>query len=498
MRRLTFLALAAALSLSGQPVFDQSRVDQLVTEALSAWRVPGVAVAIVRNGEVVYLKGHGVRQLGQPEPVTPDSLFQIASTTKAFTTAALALLVEEGKLNWDDPVRKHLEYFRLADPLANENLTIRDLVTHRTGMPRHDSFWYKTSLSREEVIRRLGEAKASKQFREEYQYQNIQFLAAGELIGKVTGSTWDDFVRRRLFEPLGMKGTTTRYAEAMARTDRAMPHRRLADNDNASIDWVNFDNVGGAGCINSSARDLAQWVRLHLGGGEVDGRRIVATKHLAETYAPHMVIRPEARARELAPASTQRTYAMGWFIDHYRGQTLLTHSGALDGFRAMVTLAPEHKLGIVVLANLGPTTLPQALSNTLVDHLTGLSPRAWNTELLAVLKRHAEEDAVKKKARTAKRAVRSRPTLLLDRYAGSYRAPGYGLLRVTESGGTLAAECLTLRTSLEHYQYDTFSVPEGSPRQPHPFGGEELVFHLDADGQVARVEFLNTEFRRVP
>lgn len=492
-RRGLLLGLAGALCLAAQ---DEARLDQTVRAALDAWRVPGVAVAIVRDDKVIYLKGHGVRRLGEPVPVTPDSLFQIASTTKAFTTASLAMLVEDGKIGWDDAVRRHLEYFRLSDPLANENVTIRDLVSHRTGMPRHDAFWYKTSLEREEVIRRLGEARPAKQFRQEYQYQNIQFLAAGELIGKVTGRGWDDFVRARLFEPLGMKNTTTRFAEATARADRAWPHRRLPDASNAAIDWINFENVGGAGCINSSARDLAQWVRLHLGEGQVDGRRLIAQRHLAETYTPHTVIRPDARARELAPASTQRTYAMGWFIDHYRGQTLLTHGGALDGFRALMTLAPEHKLGIVVLANLGPTALPQALTNALVDQLLGLGARDWNTELLAVVARHDEEDAAKKKARAAKRVLTSKPSLELARYAGTFRAGGYGTLTVHHSSGKLSIECLTLQAPLEHYQYDAFVGRAGSPANPHPFGDEELAFHLDADGEVASVQFLNTEFRR--
>ena len=473
-------------------------MDRMVREALAAWRVPGVAVAIVRGDQVVYLKGHGVRKLGEPDPVTPDSLFQIASTSKAFTTTALAMLVEEGKISWDDPVRQHLEHFRLADPLANENVTVRDLVTHRTGMPRHDSLWYKTGLSREEVIRRLGEAKANKQFRQEYQYHNIQFLAAGELAGKVSGGTWDDFVRARIFAPLGMKNTTTRFAEATARADRAWPHRRLPDATNAAIEWVNFENVGGAGCINSSARDLAQWIRLHLGGGVFEGQRLIATKNLEETYAPQMVIRPDARGRQLLPAHTQRSYAMGWWIDHYRGQYLLTHSGSLDGFRAMVTLAPEHKLGIVVLANLGPTLLPAALSNALLDHLTGLPPRDWNAELLGVVKRHDEEDAAKKTARLTKRNAASTPTLKLASYAGSFRAPGYGVLRVNLADGALMIESLTHRAALQHYQYDTFSVASGSPTHPHPLGDEELTFRIDADGAVASVQFLNTEFRRTP
>jgi CubicO group peptidase (beta-lactamase class C family) len=496
MKRLIWLAICVAPLCALD--LRESELDRLSRAALEAWRVPGIAVAVVQGDRVVYLKGHGVRKLGAPEPVTPDSLFEIASTTKAFTTAALAMLVEEGKLAWDDPVHQHLDYFRLSDPLANANVIVRDLVSHRTGMPRHDSLWYKTAYSREEVIRRFAGTAPTKQFRGAYQYQNIQFLAAGELIGKVTGGTWDAFVKSRLLDPLGMTRTTSRYAEATAQTDRAMPHRRLDDGQNAAIDWVNFENVGGAGCLNSSARDLAQWLRLHLGKGAVAGRKLIGEKFLAETYEPHTPMLMDTRARELAPLTTQRTYALGWFIDHYRGQTLLTHGGALDGFRAQVMLDREHSLGIVVLANLGPTSLPTALAQSLLDHIVELPARDWNTEMMATLARHDAEDKKKKREREAKRARDVRPAKALAAYAGRYRAPGYGLLEVKHDAGRLTIECLTRTAPLDHRQHDTFAVPTGDPARPHPLGGEELVFQWNADAEVASVKFLNTEFRRTP
>lgn len=481
MMMLTWWMAATLAAAEIQP----AQVDKLIADAMTAWKTPGVAVAIVQDDKVVYLKGHGVKELGKPEPVTPDSLFEIASTTKAFTTAALAMLVEEGKLAWDDPVRKHLEYFHLADPLADQNVTVRDLVCHRTGLPRHDALWYKTPLSREEIVRRAGGLPLNKQFRQEYQYQNIMFIAAGELIGKVAGKPWDEFVRERIFTPLAMKNTTTRYAVAVRNADRAMPHRRLKDGQVAPIEWVNFDNVGAAGCINSSARDLAEWARFQL-----------KSKTVAETHLPQMAIRPDKRGRELSPASAQVTYGLGWRIEHYRGEMLVAHAGALDGFRSSVTLVPARKLGIVILTNLGPTNLSGVLAQTLVDHAAGLPWRDWNAEIGAVVKRHESEDEQRKKDREAKRPKGTKPARELAAYAGKYTAPGYGDMTIALKDGRLTAEWLTMKAKLEHVLLETFTGKEGTELNPHPLDDEEFVFRLDGEGAVSGVRLMNQEFKR--
>jgi CubicO group peptidase (beta-lactamase class C family) len=496
VKRRWFCALVIAVQAIA--AVNEAEADRLTSEALAAWKSPGVAVAIVQEGKVAYLKAHGVKDKETKAPLTPDSLFEIASTSKAFTAACLAMLVDDGKIAWDDPVRKHLEYFHLADPLADANVTVRDLVCHRTGMPRHDALWYRSGLSREEVVRRIGLIPPNRQFRQEYQYQNIMFMAAGELIGRVSGQGWDGFVRDRIFAPLGMRNTTTSFGEASRNPDRAMPHRRLKDGRVERIDWIDFENVGAAGCINSSVRDLAEWVKLQLAGGTAGGRRLISEKNLRETHEPHMVIRMEQRTRELMPETSQITYALGWQIRHYRGHKLVGHTGSLDGFRAAVTLLPEHDTGIVVLANLGPTLLPQVLTNSLVDHVLGLAGRDWNERLRAVEKRHEGEDAEKKAERLAKRARDTKPSKELNAYAGRYEAPGYGELRIAEQAGALRAEMFkTLRAKLEHYHYDTFQARDGDEVNQNPLDEEQFLFRLDADGGVAGVRVLNTEFRRV-
>lgn len=485
MRVLTLLLLAANLS-----AIDPSAVDRLVEASLKTWASPGAAIAIIENGQIVHVKGYGVRETGKPEPVTADSLFEIASTTKAFTALTVALLVDDGKLDWDDPVRRHYPSFRLHDPLANENVTVRDLLCHRTGLPRHDAFWYKTNLSRAEVIERIGSAKPNKQFRQQYQYQNIMFLTAGELVGRVAGTTWDDFVRQRVFAPLGMSRTTTSFSEAVKRTDRAMPHRK-AKSQVTSFDWVNFDNVGAAGCINSSARDLAEWVKLHVSNGDFDGQRIVSAKNLEETYQPHMVIRADTASKLLNPDTTQNTYALGWNIAHYRGHRILGHAGVLDGFRARITLIPETRSGIVVLANLGRTTLPESVTNSLVDLLLKLPAKDWDSYLKAEVDKQDAEEARKQREKIAKRAKDTKPAKPLADYAGTYAEPAYGTVEVKADNGNLLIKWLNFTAKLEHWHYETFRAKATNPLQ-----NEDAVFALDAAGKPTSLRFLEADFRR--
>lgn len=484
MRFALFLLAVSAAAI------DKQKVDQLVEASLKTWQSPGAAVAVIENGKIVHVAGYGVREFGKPDKVTADSLFEVASTTKAFTALTVALLADEGKLDWDDPVRKHYKTFRLLDPLANENVTVRDLLCHRTGLPRHDALWYKTDLTREQIIERIGAAKPNKQFRQQYQYQNIMFLTAGELVGRVAGGTWDDFIRQRIFNPLGMTHTTTRFSEAMQQTDRAMPHRKNKD-DVKTFDWINFENVGAAGCINSSARDLAQWVLLHTNGGEFNGKRIVSVKNLEETYEPHMVIRADAAAKALNPDTTQNTYALGWNIAHYRGHRILGHAGVLDGFRARVTLIPETKSGIVVLANLGRTTLPESVTNSLVDLLLNLPAKDWDAYLKAEVTKQDAEEEHKRQEKIAKRVKDTKPARHLADYAGIYTEPAYGTVEVREDQGHLLIKWANFSAKLEHWNYETFHAAATNPLQ-----NEDAVFSLDASGKPVNLRFLEADFRR--
>jgi CubicO group peptidase (beta-lactamase class C family) len=469
-------------------------VDAVVRGSLRAWGVPGVAVAIVRDGEVVYLKGHGVKDIRANDPVTPDTLFPIASCTKGFTTTALAMLADEGKLAWDDPVRKHVPFFRLGDPLADQAVTLRDLVCHRTGLAGHDLLWYHSPWSQEEIIRRAGRLPLDRPFRTAFQYQSIMFTAAGWAVRSAAGEPWEDFVRRRILDPLDMKGVAFTSTAALHTGDCASPHRL---NDFGGVDVIPrypMTVPDPAGSIHASARDLARWVRFHLGDGRVGSRRLVSAANLAETHTPQMVIRLRPLDREMYSETGQMSYGMAWVIQDYRGRKLVSHAGAIDGFRAHFTLVPEERLGLVLLNNLHRTWMNQALSNRLLDLLLGLPRRDWDRHIAGAVRKEAAAAAERERQRQARRRQGTRPSRELAAYAGSYEHPAYGTARVALEGGTLVWRWNSFRAELAHFHYDTFTLPV------EIMGTPQVVFTLDAHGTVARMKVLgsmNVEFQKV-
>jgi CubicO group peptidase (beta-lactamase class C family) len=486
------LTLPAAGVASAQGV-DAGAVDRLVGQALRAWRVPGVAVALVRGGDVVYLRGHGVRQVGATDPVTPDTLFPIASCTKGFTTTAMAVLVDEGRMAWDDRVRRHVPFFRLSDPLADREVRLRDLVCHRTGLAGHDLLWYRSPWTQEEVIRRAGRLPLDRPFRSAFQYQSTMFAAAGFAVQSAAGTPWADFVRQRLLDPLGMRATVFTSTAAGRSADRASPHRLDGSGRAQVIPFYPMATPDPAGSIHSGARDLARWVRFHLGDGRVGGRRLVTAAGLRATHTPQMVIPLEESEHALHPDTVQLSYGMAWVVHDYRGHGLVSHAGAIDGFRAHFTLVPEAQLGIVLLNNLDRTHMNLALCNSLLDLLLGLPRKDWNALLLRAVRREAAAAAERERARLARRHLGTTPSRALAAYAGAYEHPAYGTVQVALERGALVWRWNDWKGPLDHFHYDTFLLPLDSLGRP------EVVFALDADGFVARMKVggnLNVELRR--
>ena len=391
--RVLLLALLA-LAAPAQTI-DSAALDRAIEATRKTFSAPGIAVAIVRGDQVVYLKGAGVKKLGTSDPVTPDTRFALASTSKAFTTTALAMLVDEGKLQWDDPVRLHLPGFQLADPLANELVTLRDIVSHRTGLSRNDALWYSTNWDRHEILRRIGLVPLTKPFRSAYQYQNIMFLAAGEAVGQASGGTWEHFIGQRIFGPLGMNNSGFDAADAQKAADVATPHI-LRKNVVTEAPWRNISSIGPAGSLNSSARDMSRWLRFQMAGGVWEGKRLVSEKQLRETQSPQMVIRDEAPWAELNPETTYSAYGLGWRLQDYRGRLLISHGGAIDGFRAQVGFLPAEKLGFVILTNLATTSIVESLRYALLDVLLGTPGRDWNALYSGVLQKQEQESSRKR------------------------------------------------------------------------------------------------------
>jgi CubicO group peptidase (beta-lactamase class C family) len=449
------------------------------------WGVPGAAIAIVRPDGVAYAKGYGAREIGKPDPVTPDTAFAIGSTTKAFTAAAIAMLVDEGKMSWDDPVRKHIPWFHLQDPAADQLVTIRDLLTHRTGLSRNDMLWYASPWDREELIRRLAFVRPSRPFRGAWQYNNLMFLTAGYAASHAAGSSWEELVQKRIFDPLGMKSATFHVEDAQKQNDHATGNA-LRDGKVVTTPWRNIDNIGPAGSINSSVNDLSRWVRLQLNGGVFEGRRLISAASMAEMHTPQMAMRPEDWGRSWNPETRQMTYALGWTLHDYRGRYLVSHGGAIDGFRANITILPDDKLGIIVLSNLGQENMPEALRWTLIDIALGLAPRDWDAELRAHFKKETDDaQAVARKLMDARRPD-TKPSLALNQYAGEYFDPGYGKVTIAEDKGRLLISWSNVaRAPLEHFQFDTFRGPAST-----------VQFRLRPDGSVQSLIFLDVEFQR--
>ena len=466
--------------------------DAYVEQALRDWGVPGMAIAVVRNDSVVFIKGYGVRELGKPARVDARTLFAIGSSTKAFTAAALALLVDSGKVAWDDPVTKHLPWFELSDPYVTRELTVRDLVTHRSGLPRGDLAWYGSAFDQSEVLRRVRYLKPRWSFRSTYGYQNIMFLAAGEVVEAASGASWSDFLKARIFTPLGMTSTNTSVT-ALGDGDVATPHDKIDDTVRA-IAWRNIDNIAPAGAINSNVTDMAQWVRLQLGHGSYGGRRLISDSAVEEMHTPQIVVRMSKDARETFPDAHFMAYGLAWFLRDFHGKKFVGHGGAIDGMRAEVGLIPEARLGVVVLCNLGGTSFPVAIMHRALDAYLAAPPRDWSGSLLAMERKAEARADSTRRAFEAARVPDTRPSLPLEQYAGSYDDSLYGRLEIAEQGGKLVArKGPAFAGDLTHWHFDTFKVTWRDRR----LGDTYVTFNIDVDGKVGSLEVRNLgEFKR--
>ena len=485
-------------------------IDEYAAKAGREWNVPGFALAIVKDDKVVFTKGYGVRELGKPEPVDKDTLFAVASNTKAFTSAALATLVDEGKLKWDDPVTKYLPYFQLYDPYVTREMTVRDLLSHRSGLVTFggDLLWYETTYPREEIIRRIRFLKPAYSFRSRYGYQNIMFIAAGEIVPAVTGKSWDDYVREKFFAPLGMTRTVTTYKQLMSSQNVATPHNEVEGKVRV-VHYSNVDAAGGAAVINSSAAEMAEWVRLQLGRGTYQGKKIFSAERSREMWTPHTVVSGVTEANEkFNPNVHFNLYGLGWGLSDYRGRKVVTHSGGLDGMTSRVALLPEENLGVVILTN-SETPLQAFLYYKVFDIFLGAPPRDWSADYLARSKAARERDAAEAKKLEDARVPDTKPSLPLSAYAGTYGGPMYGDATVTEENGRLVVRLLPSPAyvgDLEHWHFDTFRIKwRDSVVYPYPRGW--VTFQLDHQGKVSEMkidvpnpdfDFKELEFKRAP
>lgn len=483
--------LLAAAALAG-PAHDGAKstaIEKLVAAAIAEWDVPGAAVVVVTRDRVVSLNGYGRRELGRDQPVTADTIFPLASCSKAFTTTLMAILADEQKLGWDDPVRKHWPDFHLADPLADAEVTLRDLLTHRTGVASHDFLWYRSPLSPEELVRRVGKLPLERSFRSAFQYQSIMYTAAGLAAGRAGGLTWHELVERRIFVPLGMTSARTTTPERSK--DLATPHRPDREGRLRVIPWYVQRQPNAAGSIHASARDLAAWLQFQIGDGTFQGRRLVSAENLAETHTPQFALRLEGIVKTSNPDTLQMSYGLAWVIQDYRGHLLVSHAGTIDGFRAHITLLPRDGYALAILANRHHSRMNLALSNMLVDHLLGLPTKDWHTLFRGIVR---QEDAAKQALRDRRERERqpgTRSSRPLTEYAGVYEHPAYGRATVTLDDGRLLWAWSSFRVPLQHFQSDTFLAKDENLEDPL------IEFAVTPSKGVTGFSFLNLPFRRV-
>jgi CubicO group peptidase (beta-lactamase class C family) len=472
------------------PRVDAAPLDAILADALKVWQAPGMAVAVVRDGEVIYLKGVGVRAVGKPERVTPDTLFGIGSLTKAFTATALGILVDEGKIDWDDTVRKHIPWFRLADPLADRDVTLRDLLCHRTGLSGHTFLWYHAPWSPEESVRRLAFVQPSHSFRSHYEYANIPYLAAGLALSSAAEKPWPDFMRQRLFEPLGMKSVVFTRTQALAAADHATPHLPGAKGPEAT-DWYDDDKqLRASGSIKTNVRDLSQWLRCQLGEPTTEGKRVVSAKILAELHKAQ-VVTPLDPLRARLGGSTQAAYGLGWHRIDHQGKLLLEHGGAVDGFRSTILLMPKERLGIVVLTNVATAEATTATALTLLDHLLGLPPQDWQGAYRERVQSAREAEKARAEAFQKTRQLGTKTSHDLAEYAGVYEEPAYGKVTVTAGEAGLRLSWSSFKEPIKHFHFDTFTFAGTGALKD-----EVVQFEAAPEGTVGVLRMLGRKFER--
>lgn len=487
---LLFVLLFLQFSASGQTPASSidakvAKIDAYAQKVMADWNQPGMAIAVVKDDKVVLAKGFGTRRLGKNEPVDADTLFAIASNSKAFLATTLAILVDEGKLKWDDKVVDYLPYLKLYDTWVTNELTIRDLLTHRNGLATFsgDLLWYESTYTAEEMLRRIQHLKPVSGFRTRYGYQNIMFIAGGEVVKKVTGKPWPQFVKERILDPLKMNRTTTSIKDI--RDNAAFPHNESG----GTLRVLHRGNVDGgtaAAGLNSSVNDLSQWIRLQLGRGTIDGKKILSSQRVWELWQPYMAQQYGESIEKTSPTRHFTGVGMGWFTYDYQGKKIVNHSGGLDGMLSYTVLIPEDNVGFVVLTN-SEFPVFAIMMSKITDILTDAPERDYSAERLqGEPKRKADQAAAVKKVEDA-RVMGTKPSLALNEYAGKYIDDYYGGLTIANEGGRLVFKMdasPNLTADLEHWHYDTFRI-RWRPSTAYNFWRPGfIVFTLDGTGKV--------------
>jgi CubicO group peptidase (beta-lactamase class C family) len=461
-------------------------LDAAIESAREQWHAPGLAVAIVKDDRVVFAKGYGTRHLGENEPVDSHTVFTLASTSKAFVATSIGMLVDEGKLSWDDPVIRHLPEFKVADPYVTREVTLRDLLSHRTGVEEMDVLWSRGLLPAQ-ALPHMAYGEQATSLRSAWGYNNMMYVAAAEVVARVSGMPFEEFVTQRIFKPLGMTDSLFTGPQLAQRKNVTGAH--LVENGRArrTEPYVSRAPLGAAG-VQSSAEDMAKWLRMLLNQGKAGDKSIVKAETLGETLQAQIVM-----PAPMYPAAVQAKphffgYGMGWFVQDYKGRLLAMHTGSLYGANALAAIVPEEKLGLVILINAGPVEYRHAFMYDVIDRFIGARGKDWNGDLLE-LEAKLAQDARQSADEKRKARVSAPPSVRLDAFTGKYSHPLAGDVEVVQRKDGKLAVLMPPDASftLTHWSYDTFEASDD--RAP-----EEtflLTFQRGTDGKIASYQIEN-------
>ena len=472
-------------------------IDAYANTVIQTHGGPGMAIAIVKDDKLVFAKGYGTRELGKNEPVDENTLFAIASNSKAFTTASLAMLVDEKKIGWDDKVSKYLPDFQMYDPWVTSELTIRDLVTHRVGLDTFsgDLLWYETTYTSDEILNRVRYLKPVSSFRTRYGYQNLMFIAAGKVIEKVSGKPWCEFVTERILTPLGMTRTTCGFGKLGE--NAAIPHNE-SGGKLRPLPHGNVNGGYGAVALNSSVADLSKWIRTQLGKGKFEGKQIFSEAQSWQLHQQYLTRPISARSAETNPTQHFSGVGMGWFVYDYHGRKIINHSGGLDGMLSYTVLIPEEKVGFVVLTNSESPGFSVMMSK-IRDVFVNAPKRDWNAEAVETVNRNKTTAEEERRKQDAARAANTKPTLPLAEYAASYSDQMYGGdIVIAQENGKLVmrfSNSPNFVADLEHWHYDTFEI-KWRPSVAYNFPRGFVTFTIDKNGKTdeLKIDQPNNDF----
>ncbi len=474
------------MNLERASAAEKAAKEKRLAEAVAAFRhladslrtlrnTPGMAIGMVLEGKVLLNEGFGLRDLDKKLPVTPNTLFAIGSSSKAFTTAGLSILADRGLLDWEKPIVQYMPDFKLYDDFSTREMNAVDLVCHRSGLPRHDLMWYGAAFTRQQIFERLRYLKPNKSLRTTWQYNNLMFLTAGCLIEKLSGKTWEAFTKENIFLPIGMTNSNFSVTELQKSKDFALGYA-TKDKKNTRLDYRNIDAVGPAGSINSSSTEMLHWVKLNLNGGKAGEKQVISAAEIAHLHRPQMLMDDSKSAKN--PELYDPAYALGWMTYRHRGLKVVEHGGNIDGFSALVYLVPVKDFGLVILSNQDGAGVTGVLARYATDMVLGLERSDWYARVYGDEGKNEEKEEEEKKPEP-RRVAGTQPSHKQADYIGEYQHPGYGRIEILEAGDQLSLKFNSFNLAMEHWHYDVYKAAD-------TIHGITLMinFHTDPNGAV--------------